>query len=196
MNNSKRLPSKEVVDTSGVPNIGPILKRLRAQYGHSMREVAEATGISQSFLSQLEREVSDISLGNLAKIANFYGHDIGSFLGYSTRLTQPLFVPSRDRAVVSRGRGVRYESVRLAALDMEIQVITFQPRAAYKDAITHEGLDVFMALDGDLVLTYAGRDFVVKRGECALFSAAAAHKLRNDTDERVTGIALTTGKMF
>ena len=50
-------------------NVGAIIRRLRRQRGLSLEELAQASGVSASFLSAVEREVSDIAVGRLAKVA-------------------------------------------------------------------------------------------------------------------------------
>src|SRR5579883_1658123 len=67
----------------GVPDVGEILRRLRKRRGLSLRQVADLSGLSVSFLRAVERGESDISLGRLARVARIFGHDVGSFLGYS-----------------------------------------------------------------------------------------------------------------
>ena len=48
------------------------LKQLRAEHGLSLSQLARATGISSSFLSLLEQAQSDITIGRLARLAEFY----------------------------------------------------------------------------------------------------------------------------
>lgn len=49
------------------------LSNLRKEKGLTLAEVAKATGISESFLSKLERSVHQCTLANLACLAAFYG---------------------------------------------------------------------------------------------------------------------------
>ncbi|MGH7715472.1 MAG: helix-turn-helix domain-containing protein, partial [Vulcanimicrobiaceae bacterium] len=100
-------------DDELLPNIGEILKRLRTRRGLSLEEVARQSGLSQSFLSSLERGKTDVSLGRLSKLARVFDHDISSFLGFTARYSHPYRAGEGDRLAVVRGRGVRYEAIRL-----------------------------------------------------------------------------------
>src|SRR4051812_28646699 len=79
----RSVAAKKVRDdgSPGIPNLGEIIKRFRLQRGESLRDVAEGTGLSASFLSMLERGECDITLSRLAAIADHFDHDIGSLLG-------------------------------------------------------------------------------------------------------------------
>jgi transcriptional regulator with XRE-family HTH domain len=180
---------------SGTPNIGQILKRMRAQRGLTVREVAEKSDLSPSFLSAVERGTSDISLGRLSRLAAFYEHDIGSLLGYSTRLGKPRFVDKMDRVIMNRGKGVRYELLRLAGFNLELQRVSFEPRSGFRDELVHEGVDILLVVEGQLVLSVDGVDYPMATGDCATYAAGFRHKIRNDSTQHATAVAFTTGRM-
>ena len=65
-----------------LPRVGEVIRKLRLARGLSIREVAEAAGLSSSFLGAVERGESDIAVGRLAQVAGVFGHDVASLLGY------------------------------------------------------------------------------------------------------------------
>jgi len=99
-------------------------------------------------------------LGSLARLAEFFDHDLGSMLGHNTRLARPAFVEKSARRVVNRGPGVRYEIIQIAGMNMELVVMTFAARSGFRDELTHEGMDALYAIGGDLVrvLDYGVQD--------------------------------------
>jgi transcriptional regulator with XRE-family HTH domain len=179
----------------GAPNIGLILKRMRTQRKLSIRDVADGSGLSASFLSAVERGESDVSIGRLARIAEFFDQDLGSMLGYSTRLSRPSFVTKSDRVMLNRGRGVRYELLRLPGLNLEMASISFDPRSAFRDELTHEGVDTLYVISGEIVLRVNDVDYPMRAGECAVYSAGFAHTIRNDSGRPATAVGLTTAHM-
>lgn len=179
----------------GAPDIGQILKRMRTQRKLSIRDVAEGSGLSASFLSAVERGESDVSIGRLARIAEFFDQDLGSMLGYSTRLARPTFVRKSDRVMLNRGRGIRYELLRLPGLNLEFATISFDPRSAFRDELTHEGVDTLYVTSGEIVLRVNEVDYPMRAGECAVYSAGYAHTIRNDSARPATAVGLTTARM-
>ena len=54
-------------------NLGSVLRRLRKNQGLTLVKVSSATGLSVSFLSDIERNRARPSLDSLEKLADFYG---------------------------------------------------------------------------------------------------------------------------
>jgi transcriptional regulator with XRE-family HTH domain len=180
----------------GLPNVGAILQRMRQQRGMSLQDVADATGLSPSFLSAVERGKSDIALRRLARVAAVFHHDVGSLLGYSARQARPQFVQGGDRLRVDRGDGIDYAVLRPPGVDFELIVATFGPRAQFRDAITHEGLDITYVARGELVLVYNDEEYALPTGECVVYSAAYPHRFRNDTDDYAQFINVVTATVY
>jgi transcriptional regulator with XRE-family HTH domain len=177
-------------DPPGLPDVGTIIKRLRIQNGLRLQDVAAASGLSTSFLSSVERGESDIAVGRLARIAAYFGHDVGSLLGYSSRRSRPHFITPADKVRVQRGVGIDYLAIRVAALGLELFAVTFAPHSGFDGPTAHEGIDVVYALSGEVVLTLDEIDYTIGEGECAVYSAAYGHSLRNDGDTPAVTVAI------
>jgi transcriptional regulator with XRE-family HTH domain len=191
----KKKRAEPEVDPPLVPDVGRILERLRLQRGMTVRELAEASGLSASFIRAVERGDSDISLGRLARLANVFHYDLGSFLGFTTRLSRPSFVTGDDRKRQNRGKGVNYEVLHIPALDLDVVNIELAAGSAFKDELAHEGIDVVYVTEGELVLIVNDIEYPMSAGECCVFSAGFAHKVRNDSKRPGKAISITTGRM-
>ena len=194
--NVRHVDAPDMDDGRGVPKVGHVLRGLRQRNGMSLKEVADGSGLSVSFLSAVERNQSDISLGRLNRLAQFFNHDIGSLLGYTGRRSTPQFVSDRDRLVVDRGEGVDYRVFRLPGLDFELITATFEPHTEFRDAITHEGLDIVYVLNGQVVLEYNGEDYPMQAGDCTMYSGAYPHRFRNDTGRSSSWLSIVTGIVY
>ncbi|MGH3267232.1 MAG: helix-turn-helix domain-containing protein [Trebonia sp.] len=186
-------PSGSVEDshtTHGLPDVGQIIRRLRIQNGLRLQDVAAASGLSTSFLSSVERGESDIAVGRLARIAAFFGHDVGSLLGYSSRRSRPHFVLPADKVRVDRGAGIDYLAIRVAALGLELFPVRFAPHSSFDEPTAHQGIDVVYVLEGEVVLTLDNVDYTIHKGDCAVYSAAYGHSLRNDRDQPALTVAV------
>ncbi len=179
-----------------VPDVGKILQRLREQRNVTVRELAEKSGLSQSFIRAVERGESDISLGRLARLASFFQYDLGSFLGFTSGLSRPTFVGKESRATINRGRGVKYEALHLPGIDLDLVVVEIAPHSKFKDELSHEGIDVVYVTKGDAVLVVDGVDYPMSEDECCVFSAGYRHRLRNDSSKPASIISITTGRMY
>jgi transcriptional regulator with XRE-family HTH domain len=191
----KRGAEDPVNGTVSIPDVGAILERLRTQRGMTVRDLAEQSGLSASFIRAVERGDSDISLGRLARLAHVFHYDLGSFLGFTSTISRPSYITAENRKRINRGKGVEYEALHLPALDLDLVIVTLQPGSGFKEALTHEGMDVVYILEGDAVLVLNDADYPMAAGDCTIFAAGFPHKLRNDSKQPVTAISVTTGKM-
>lgn len=162
----------------------------------SLQDVSDATGLSTSFLSAVERGNSDIALSRLAKLAAVFGHDVGSLLGSSVRKSQPAFTRDSDRIAVDRGKGIEYEVIRVPGTPFELVQVTFSPFASFSEALAHEGVDIALVQDGELILVYDTVEYTLRAGDCVTWPAGYLHKLRNDKAEPARLLFIVTEALY
>lgn len=181
---------------ASVPDVGRILQRLREQRGVTVRELAENSDLSESFIRAVERGESDISLGRVARLARFFEYDLGSFLGFTSKLSHPKFVGKEARSAISRGRGVKYEALHLPGIDLDLVLVELAPKSKFTNELSHEGIDVVYVTQGEIILAVDGIDYPMKEKECCVFSAGYRHRVRNDSSKPAALISITTGRMY
>ena len=67
-------------EPGGEAELGARLRALRQERGLSIAQVAESTGLTKGFLSQLERNLTSVSLSALARICSALGVRFGDVL--------------------------------------------------------------------------------------------------------------------
>src|SRR5215213_8623101 len=93
---------------AGAP--GERLRRLRVKAHRTLKEVSEATGLSISFISALERGGSGASVASLRSLAGAYGVTMRELFGADLEQSSPL-VRSGDRPIMQWDNGVRFEEM-------------------------------------------------------------------------------------
>ncbi|MFJ6750692.1 MULTISPECIES: cupin domain-containing protein [unclassified Streptomyces] len=180
----------------GFPAPGEVLHRLRTQRGMSLRQVAAECSLSVSFLAALERGETDIALERLGRLAKVFGHNVGSFLGFSPgRATASLF-PFGEQAVIERAPGISYRVLRAPELGYQVVQGAFAPFSALGEDLQHEGMDLIIVTEGTLVARYNGVDHILRTGDCVRWSAGYPHSFRNDTDEPARMVALLFSSLY
>jgi mannose-6-phosphate isomerase-like protein (cupin superfamily) len=132
----------------------------------------------------------------LARLAQFFEYDLGSFLGYTSRLSRPNFIGKEHRATINRGRGIDYEALHLPGIDLDLVTVELAPKSKFKNELTHEGIDVVYVTQGEVVVVVDGVDYPMSEGECCVFSAAYRHRVRNDSSRPASIVSITTGRMY
>ncbi len=87
-------------ETTALPSLGARLKSVRTARRLSLAEVSEATDVSASFLSLVENDKSDITIGRLVRLIEFYGISIADLLPGEAGER----LPRRRRAAPTAGR--------------------------------------------------------------------------------------------
>ncbi|MGH2617084.1 MAG: helix-turn-helix domain-containing protein [Thermomicrobiales bacterium] len=191
-NGRQQLGDAGVADADVDVDVGAIIRRLRRQRDLSLDDLARASGVSASFLSAVEREASDISVGRLAKVARAFGLDVPTLLGYFSRYGKPRFLSSAERIPIDRGPGIDFRHLRVPGVDFELVTVTIPPRTAFQDATAHPGIEILYVVAGEVVLVYDGVEYPMTAGETGVWSGMHVHTYRNDGDIAAQFIAVST----
>jgi len=161
--------------------LGTRLRRLRRAGGHSLAQVAEATGISTSFISHIENGKSDITIGRLLRLAAFYGIDISELLPQRPpveaeviRDGEHLHLPSPDEHL----------EIFLLGPDLRrlmVPILTRYERGGRTtDTFSNDGETFLYVLDGKVSVTWEDRhEIVLGAGDSAYFDATLPHRYAN-----------------
>ncbi|GHE50482.1 transcriptional regulator [Streptomyces longispororuber] len=180
----------------GFPPPGEVLHRLRTQRGMSLRQVAAECGLSVSFLAALERGETDIALERLGRLAKVFGHDVGSFLGFSRGRATPSLYPREEQETFERAPGVVYRLLRASELGYQVVTGDFAPHSGLTEDLQHEGTDLVMVTRGTLVARYHGIDHVLRAGDCLQWAAGHPHTFRNDGDEPAQMVVVLFSSLY
>ena len=149
--------------------VGPRLRRVRQERGSTLRELAEATGISVSTLSRLESGKRKPSLELLLPIARAHQVPLDELVG------APQVGDPRVRATP-----VRRDSMTILPLTnrpggLRAYKMVIDGERGEPDPRTHVGYEWLYVLDGKLRLLLAEHDVVLRPGEVAEFDTRLPH---------------------
>ncbi|WP_326770458.1 XRE family transcriptional regulator (plasmid) [Streptomyces sp. NBC_01591] len=189
-------PAADRPSEPGYPRPGEVLRRLRTQRGMSLRQVSAECGLSVSFLAALERGETDIALERLSRLAGVFGHDVGSFLGFSRGRATPSVFPLQSQERLERAPGVTYHVLRSPELGYQVITADFQPGSGLSEELQHEGTDLIVMTRGTLVARYNGVDHELRAGDCVQWSAGYPHTFRNDSTEPAQFVGVLFSSLY
>jgi transcriptional regulator with XRE-family HTH domain len=175
-------PTRAMTLPDTTTTVGPALRAVRRARGRSLAEVAEATGISASFLSLLENDRSDITIGRLVRLLDFYGVSITDLLpGTAAHAYPEVIQPGGRRRLHSPAEGI---DVYLLTPDtrhlMMPLLLEFEPGARLAEPGRHAGEEFVLVLEGALCLELEGVEpRVLAAGDSAYYPAERPHTLGN-----------------
>lgn len=173
------------------------LKELRAEHGLSLAQLARATGISSSFLSLVEQAESDITIGRLVRLAEFYDVRLADLLdGAPTAPGDHVRVlrATSEHMMHSAAEGVDVFDLASGArwiLDPILSI--FRPGGSVQIETEHEHERLVFVLEGTFELAFQDEATTrLRRGEGAAFHSVHRYRITNvgPGDGRVLGISM------
>lgn len=172
--------------------IGQQIRVLRKRRGMTLQQLGEAAGLSAAFLSQVEREMTSLSVSSLGRIAKalnvlpsvFFPHPHGGAVAVRGYAREPFRMDHAD--VVYARLGHSFEGRQLEPL-----YVTYPP--GYRSEVSsHEGEEFYFILSGQLAVDLDGETHKLNEGDSIHFRSDRRHQLANLSDVPVQVVAVTT----
>ena len=170
--------------------VGVALRELRRSRRLTLEGLAEAVGISGSFLSRLERDEVDPSLKTLTALARYFEVSLAMLFaerGGGDRGPTPPVPRARRDVLHSPDGKVRIEKLaRRSASDavLDVSIQSYQPGSVSSEAFdrTHPGEIHLLVLSGEMTVWVGGFLYEVGEGDSVCFDASLPHRWENRGD--------------
>jgi transcriptional regulator with XRE-family HTH domain len=177
-----KAPAAELVrSVDGEINIGERLRAIRRIRRRTLRQVAESAGLSESFLSQVERTQASASIASLQRIAAALGVNIADFFEPAGE-RRPQVMHEVERPKLAFGRLGRKYLLTPKPLDhLEIFLCEFDPRGSTGDEpYTHgDSEELLLILTGDVHFQLGEGVFSLTDGDSIDYRSSVPHRLEN-----------------
>jgi len=161
--------------------LGERLRSMRRARGLTLRDLAERAGVTESFLSQVEREVASPSIATVQRIARSLDLSIAQLFAEEPSTGRVVRREARKQ-VVYQGLGAVDEFLTRGT-DGRLQVIysTIEPGGGTGDeAYTHDSdEEVVVVLEGSLDLWVGGEHYRLQTGDAVTHSSRVPHRNTN-----------------
>ncbi|HSP21550.1 MAG TPA: XRE family transcriptional regulator [Planococcus sp. (in: firmicutes)] len=165
-------------------SIGSILKTLRKERKLTLKELAERTGVSISFLSQVERGKSSVTLESLRKISDALNVDPSVF-----------FSGSEDQENrIDRLEPFYYKDLSegIKEADFSPILVTLQPGENKGNAFSHSGFEFLFVIEGLLTVEIDGVQTDFPAQQSTMFDARKKHYWFNHTNSVVRFLVVSS----
>jgi transcriptional regulator with XRE-family HTH domain len=161
--------------------LGARLRELRQGRRLSLKQVADATGISSSFLSQVETGQNDITINRLTRLMRFYGVGLRQLLP-DLATPHPTIVRRHERPHLSFPR----EGVEVFLLTPDTNrtfapsISVLAPRSKPRGASSHPGQEFVLVLEGTVRFSLHDTEpTLLEAGDSAYYDSSAEHTVEN-----------------
>lgn len=174
------------------------IKKIRKQKKMTLKNMSEATGFSISFLSQMERGVSPITMTSLKKIASALDIQIKDL--FTEQEMKEEFV-RRDSDIELQGlqRNFKHFSVLSGRFDnrkMDIFHLVMEPQFTDFEAGSHDGEEFYYVLKGCAIFIIEGVEHSISSGETIHFPSYKNHQVQNRENEILEMLCVLTPPLF
>jgi quercetin dioxygenase-like cupin family protein len=164
--------------------IGGRLRALRLARRLSLGDVSRETRISASFLSLVENGRSDLTIGRLTRLVEYYGITIGDLLPTDVPADSDIVRAGEPRQLRSPAEGTTISLLSSRTTrTMLPMLVELEPGASLAERGHHIGEEFTYVLSGTLSLEVgSGPPQELGAGDAAYYQADAPHLFRNASD--------------
>lgn len=178
--------------------LGPRIRALRQARNVTLRELAARAGVTESFLSQVEREVTSPSIASVQRIAHALDLAIAELFTEEAPRGRVVRQAERRRIVYPGLRAV--DEFLTAGMTGRVQVIlsTIEPGGGTGDKpYAHESdEEVVVVLSGQLEVWVAEERYLLEEGDSIAYSSRLPHRNVNSSDRQATVLFCVTPPSF
>lgn len=168
-------------------SIADRLRAARATRRMTLRDAAERSGLSASFISALEHGLSGASVAALRRLLDAYDTTLAAIVGPgpgsetdSGNGGDARLVAASARHAVEAGGGVRIENLADGFRLLEPQLFVLAPGASSNGPYSHPGEEFMYVLEGALGvwLDGAGESYRLEPGDSLTFPSTTRHSFQ------------------
>ena len=184
--------------------IGFEVNRLRKNAGMTLKELGDATNLSQGFLSKFERGLTTIAVDSLMQIALVLGTTLDHLLSneYTESDDKQVKVVHRsyeDSVMYIENNFVHYQiSDNYEDMDMFPRKTVLLPTQAsdHNALFSHHGQEFVYVLEGILTLKIGNDIYDLFPGDTAQFKSNVEHTWYNNTSKNTVILTMHTPNIF
>jgi transcriptional regulator with XRE-family HTH domain len=159
--------------------IGERIKNLRQLSNLTQEELAERANLTKGFISQIERDLTSISLDSLVQILDALDEDISDFFKEASQ--EKIVYRSQDRVLIEKEKIEKFELLVPGSTNRRLEpiLLTLRKGESTPKEKPHEGEEFGFVLRGRINLRFGREVLKLKRGECFYLSAEKEHWIHN-----------------
>jgi len=178
-------------------DLGQKIRSRRQEQNMSIKQLAERTGLTSGFISQIERNQTEPSITSLRKLAEAL--DVAVFHFFIDEINNNCVVRKNQR------QKIRFSDSHLAYellspdlnRQMEMFYASLEPKAATSDEpMAHNGEEVILVLSGQMEISIGVDVYELEEGDAIYYFASIPHRIVNTGDVPLTFVSTITPPRF
>lgn len=173
------------------------IREYRKAQGITLKELSELTQLSVSFLSQVERGVSSMTITSLKRIADALNVQMKDIIDVDDKTT---FVNRKDNQRLLSIEKSYINYLRLSGKfddrQLESVLLTMAPKYYEQEIDSHKGEEFYYVMSGIATFVIDDVEYVIEEGEVMHFPSILPHKTINKEDRNLVMLCVSTPIIF
>ena len=176
--------------------IGERIKNLRQLSNLTQEELAERANLTKGFISQIERDMTSISLDSLVPILDALDENISDFFKEASE--EKIIYRIKDRVAIEKEKIENFELLVPGSTNRRLEpiLLTLRKGEATPKEKPHEGEEFGFILRGRINLRFGREVLKLKKGECFYLSAEKEHWLHNSSSKEAVILWISSPPSF
>ena len=176
--------------------IGERIKNLRQLSSLTQEELAERANLTKGFISQIERDLTSISLDSLVQILDALDENISDFFKEASQ--EKIVYKGTDRVAIEKEKIEKFELLVPGSTNRRLEpiLLTLKKGEATPKENPHEGEEFGFVLRGRVNLRFGREVLKLKKGECFYLSAEKEHWLHNSGSKEALVLWISSPPSF
>lgn len=184
-------------ESSSLGGVGPAVRAFRFRHEMTLRDLAEVTALSPSYISAVERSLTSPSIASLQKLAKALGTNVLTLLGEGRQAPEQPVTRAGERPILQSNKGVTIEDLSIGKTDLEPIIMTIEPGCGSDGPLSHAGEEFLYMLKGAMRLRLDGTDdYDLSVGDGMAYDSVRPHQFSNVSDEPAVVIWINTPRTF
>jgi len=176
--------------------IGERIRNLRELSNLTQEELAERAGLTKGFISQIERDLTSISLDSFLQLLGALDENISDFFREASG--EKIVYQESDRVAIEKERIQRFELLVPGSTNRRLEpiLLTLRKGQVTPQERPHEGEEFGFVLRGRVTLRFGKEVLKLKKGECFYLSAEKEHWLQNTSSKEAVILWISSPPSF
>jgi transcriptional regulator with XRE-family HTH domain len=176
--------------------IGERIRNLRQLSNLTQEELADRAGLTKGFISQVENDLTSISLDSLIQILEALDENISDF--FRDDSAEKVVYGTRDRVEIEKEKIEKFELLVPGATNRRLEpvLLTLRKGESTPEERPHEGEEFGLVLQGRISLRFGKEVLKLQKGECFYFAAEKEHRLQNNASPRAVVLWISSPPSF
>jgi len=192
--------SKELSLQEGNELVEDIFKKIRTLRKNermTLKELSDETGLSVSFLSQVERGETSLAITSLKKIADVFGKSMKYFFEEENDIDYATYKEDQKTFRVGSSKSNFISlSNHFMERKMDTFILTLDPGHKDMEFVQHPGEEFYYVMEGKLIIYINDKTYHLYPGDAIHFPSTLKHKWENPLNEQTKLISSVSPAIF